>query len=40
MNYGVIILPLDWRKEGLKDNGEVFIIKREGCSKDNTEEKT
>ncbi len=43
MDYGVeikkvdkqgrIILPLDWRKEELKDNEEVFIIKEKGVLK-------
>ena len=43
MDYGVeikkvdkqgrIILPLDWRKEELKDNDEVFIIKEKGVLK-------
>ncbi len=43
MDYGVeikkvdkqgrIILPSDWRKEELKDNDEVFIIKEKGVLK-------
>jgi bifunctional DNA-binding transcriptional regulator/antitoxin component of YhaV-PrlF toxin-antitoxin module len=43
MDYGVeikrvdkqgrIILPSDWRKEELKDNDEVFIIKEKGILK-------
>ena len=30
---GRIILPADWRKEELKDNDEVFIIKEKGVLK-------
>jgi len=43
MDYGVeikkvdkqgrIILPADWRKEELKDNDEVFIVKGKGVLK-------
>jgi len=43
MNYGVeikkvdkqgrIILPSDWRKEELKDDDEVFIVKEKGVLK-------
>ncbi|AIG98386.1 hypothetical protein AFULGI_00016240 [Archaeoglobus fulgidus DSM 8774] len=32
-NQGRIILPLDWRKEELKDSNEVFIVREKGVLK-------
>ncbi len=30
---GRLILPLDWRKEALKDTDDVFVIKEKGILK-------